>query len=339
MDTLIAWTHISPHPLPSHSAGGRLDPSPSPQPTSLPSHSAGGHLDPSRVRVGDLWDTHGDPFSALIRKRLRKADRDEQQRKSAEEDQDSFREVDSSQHGYNAVSNREVGSATVTGEAQEEGHQAGSLSSGRRSGQRDGKRGNSGRSGIVAVWTDEPVAPASLALTDQRYKKSFYGTISYIPAIFGLYISSHVIRELLGTPLEDLLAPPDEEPLPMMKQSKQQKQQRQRGEAAGSDPLQAPHPTRMPRLRPSSGSSTRGPIEGAISPPEEGVGSGGQGTVENCTTDVQSVYFIQGPVLSSEGLLLDLHSKEGEDVFRDAKSKTLARAVEGEEGRFVGFGL
>ncbi len=36
--------------------------------------------------------------------------------------------------------------------------------------------------GIVAVWSDEPVQYASLALTQQRYKKSFYGTISYVPA-------------------------------------------------------------------------------------------------------------------------------------------------------------
>ena len=38
------------------------------------------------------------------------------------------------------------------------------------------------RGSIVAVWSDEPVARSSLALTEQRYKKSYYGTISYIPA-------------------------------------------------------------------------------------------------------------------------------------------------------------
>ena len=64
-------------------------------------------------------------------------------------------------------------------------------------------------SGIVAVFTEEPVTPASLALTEQRYKKSYYGTISYIPATFGLYISSHIIREVLGTPLQQLLSAPE----------------------------------------------------------------------------------------------------------------------------------
>lgn len=37
-------------------------------------------------------------------------------------------------------------------------------------------------SGVVAVWSDEPVKHASLVLTDQRFKQSYYGTISYIPA-------------------------------------------------------------------------------------------------------------------------------------------------------------
>ena len=262
------------------------------------------------MRVGDLWDTHGDPFSALIRKRLRKSDRDEQ-RKAAGQYQDRVGEVDS--FNGRSAENREEGSVTGTGEVQEEEQQAGSSSSCRRGERRNAEKGNSGRSGIVAVWTDEPVVPASLALTDQRYKKSFYGTISYIPAIFGLYISSHVIRELLGTPVEVLLAPPTEGPL--IKQSKQPKQQRQRGEA-GSDLQPQGAPKKSPRLRPSRGSATQGPIEGATRPPGE------------------------GPVLSSESLI-DLHSKEGDcmPVLKDTISKTFARAVEGKEGCFVGLGL
>ncbi|GAX75170.1 hypothetical protein CEUSTIGMA_g2614.t1 [Chlamydomonas eustigma] len=59
--------------------------------------------------------------------------------------------------------------------------------------------------GIVVAWSDEPVTRASLALTDQRYKKSYYGTISYIPAAFGLHMASYIIRELLGTPASQLL--------------------------------------------------------------------------------------------------------------------------------------
>jgi hypothetical protein len=48
--------------------------------------------------------------------------------------------------------------------------------------------------GITVVFSDEPARPASLALTDQQYKKSYYGTCSYIPGLFGLYIASHIIR-------------------------------------------------------------------------------------------------------------------------------------------------
>lgn len=50
-------------------------------------------------------------------------------------------------------------------------------------------------SGIAVVFSDEPAQPASLALTEQQYKRSYFGTSSYIPALFGLYIASHVIRK------------------------------------------------------------------------------------------------------------------------------------------------
>ncbi|KAG1673945.1 hypothetical protein FOA52_015700 [Chlamydomonas sp. UWO 241] len=60
--------------------------------------------------------------------------------------------------------------------------------------------------GVVAVWSDEPVQRSSLALVDQKYKQSYYGTMSYVPALFGLNIASHVIRELLGEPRSSLLA-------------------------------------------------------------------------------------------------------------------------------------
>jgi tRNA A37 threonylcarbamoyladenosine dehydratase len=48
--------------------------------------------------------------------------------------------------------------------------------------------------GITVVFSDELAKPASLALTQQQYKKSYFGTSSYIPGLFGLYIASHVIR-------------------------------------------------------------------------------------------------------------------------------------------------
>jgi tRNA A37 threonylcarbamoyladenosine dehydratase len=36
-------------------------------------------------------------------------------------------------------------------------------------------------------------------LTDgNRFKKSFYGTISYIPALFGLHMASVVVQDVMG---------------------------------------------------------------------------------------------------------------------------------------------
>jgi tRNA threonylcarbamoyladenosine dehydratase len=51
------------------------------------------------------------------------------------------------------------------------------------------------RKGVTAVFSSELVNKENCALTDGRYKKSYYGTISYIPAIFGLYMASVAIRE------------------------------------------------------------------------------------------------------------------------------------------------
>ncbi len=51
---------------------------------------------------------------------------------------------------------------------------------------------------IPVVASNEPVISGSMQLTDgSRYKKSFYGTISYMPALFGLYAASFVIQSLL----------------------------------------------------------------------------------------------------------------------------------------------
>jgi tRNA A37 threonylcarbamoyladenosine dehydratase len=50
------------------------------------------------------------------------------------------------------------------------------------------------------VSSDEETERNSLRLTDgSRYKKSFYGTISFMPAQFGLLMAAHVIRELMAT--------------------------------------------------------------------------------------------------------------------------------------------
>lgn len=51
--------------------------------------------------------------------------------------------------------------------------------------------------GLRAVFSDEQQNPASLKMTDgSNYKKSFYGTISYMPALFGLYAAAEVIEKL-----------------------------------------------------------------------------------------------------------------------------------------------
>ena len=51
---------------------------------------------------------------------------------------------------------------------------------------------------IPVVASIAPVISSSLQLTDgSRYKKSFYGTISYLPALFGLHAAAHVIQALI----------------------------------------------------------------------------------------------------------------------------------------------
>jgi hypothetical protein len=65
-------------------------------------------------------------------------------------------------------------------------------------------------SGVTVVFSDELAKPASLALTQQQYKKSYFGTCSYIPALFGLYIASHIIRHAVDNtykPPASALAP------------------------------------------------------------------------------------------------------------------------------------
>ena len=52
--------------------------------------------------------------------------------------------------------------------------------------------------GIKAVFSLEKVRDESLILTDgSNYKKSAYGTISYLPAAFGGACASVVIRDIL----------------------------------------------------------------------------------------------------------------------------------------------
>lgn len=52
--------------------------------------------------------------------------------------------------------------------------------------------------GFRCVFSSELQQEDSLKMTDgTNYKRSFYGTISYMPAIFGLYAASEVINYLL----------------------------------------------------------------------------------------------------------------------------------------------
>lgn len=53
--------------------------------------------------------------------------------------------------------------------------------------------------GIRCVFSNEIQDEDSLKMTDgSNFKRSFYGTISYIPAIFGLYAASEVITNLVN---------------------------------------------------------------------------------------------------------------------------------------------
>lgn len=52
--------------------------------------------------------------------------------------------------------------------------------------------------GVTVVFSSELVARETCMLTDgNRFKRSFYGTISYIPALFGLHMSSVVVQDVV----------------------------------------------------------------------------------------------------------------------------------------------
>lgn len=60
--------------------------------------------------------------------------------------------------------------------------------------------------GVRCVFSNEIQNEDSLKMTDgTNFKRSFYGTISFIPAIFGLYAAAEVINYLINRPqTEDL---------------------------------------------------------------------------------------------------------------------------------------
>ena len=52
--------------------------------------------------------------------------------------------------------------------------------------------------GFWAVFSPEPVREGAMILCEEQNKKSNVGTISYIPALFGIGCASVVIRDLIG---------------------------------------------------------------------------------------------------------------------------------------------
>ena len=54
------------------------------------------------------------------------------------------------------------------------------------------------RSGFQAVFSPEPIREGAMILCEEQNKKSNVGTISYIPAMFGIGCASVVIRDLIG---------------------------------------------------------------------------------------------------------------------------------------------
>lgn len=54
--------------------------------------------------------------------------------------------------------------------------------------------------GVKAVWSPEEVPAEAIRLEEGVNKNSTVGTISYMPPIFGCFIASEVIRDLMGQP-------------------------------------------------------------------------------------------------------------------------------------------
>ena len=54
------------------------------------------------------------------------------------------------------------------------------------------------RKGFWAVFSPEPVREGAMILCEEQNKKSNVGTISYIPALFGIGCASVVVRDLIG---------------------------------------------------------------------------------------------------------------------------------------------
>lgn len=54
------------------------------------------------------------------------------------------------------------------------------------------------RTGFHAVFSPEPVREGAMIISEERNKKSNTGTVSYMPAAFGCFCASVVVRGLIG---------------------------------------------------------------------------------------------------------------------------------------------
>ena len=55
------------------------------------------------------------------------------------------------------------------------------------------------RRGVTVVFSSELVYISTMMLTDgSKFKRSFYGTCSYIPALFGLHMASVVVKDIVA---------------------------------------------------------------------------------------------------------------------------------------------
>lgn len=55
------------------------------------------------------------------------------------------------------------------------------------------------RKGITAVYSEEPADKNSVRFTDgTHFKRSFYGTISYLPAAFGLHMANYIVNHRIN---------------------------------------------------------------------------------------------------------------------------------------------
>ncbi len=62
--------------------------------------------------------------------------------------------------------------------------------------------------GLPVVFSSEIVNKKVIIPTDgEKYKKSTTGTISYLPAVFGCFLTSYIIRELLKIPDKEIQQP------------------------------------------------------------------------------------------------------------------------------------